>query len=230
MVVRGVRTPADTYGVAVAAEPGGSQERMAAGRSAPAAVDDESREWLVRLSGEGSHRDEAIRALHALLVKAARFAVARRRALIPYALQDQLDDLAIEAADDALVEILARLNDYRGESRFTTWAWKFAIFEASEAIRRRSWMGREIPVEDAGWTALSRELSPERSLEQRELLAALKSGIESELTPRQRIVFVALALNRVPVDVLADRMGSTRGALYKTLHDARQRLRAHLEE
>jgi RNA polymerase sigma-70 factor (ECF subfamily) len=230
VVVRGVRRPTETYGLAAAAEAGRAQGHQASHRSGPADVDRESREWLVRLSGEGSQRDEAIRALHGLLVKAARFAVARRRASIPYALLDPIDDLAIEAADDALVEILARLDDYRGESRFTTWAWKFAVFEASEAVRRRSWMGREIPVEDAGWTALSRELSPERSLEQRELLAVLKSGIESGLTPRQRTVFVALALNRVPVDVVADRMGSTRGALYKTLHDARQRLRAYLED
>jgi RNA polymerase sigma-70 factor (ECF subfamily) len=229
VVVRGVRRPADTCGLAVAGEACRAEERPASRRSEAAGVDGESRQWLARLSADGSHRDGAIRELHALLVKAARFSV-RRRASVPYALLDPIDDLAIEAADDALVEILARLDDYRGESRFTTWAWKFAIFEASEAIRRRTWMGREIPVEDAGWAALSRELSPERSLEQRELLTALKSGIESELTPRQRIVFVALALNRVPVDVLADRMGSTRGALYKTLHDARQRLRAHLEE
>lgn len=89
-------------------------------------------------------------------------------------------------------------------------------------------MGREIPSEDAGWSELAREGSPEAAFEHRELLAALKCGIETVLTPHQRTVFVALALNGVPVDVLAERMDTTRGALYKTLHEARGRLRAHL--
>jgi RNA polymerase sigma-70 factor (ECF subfamily) len=191
-------------------------------------LDLESQLWLARLAGDGRQREEAVEALHGLLVKAARFVLLRRRALTPNFPREPIEDLAVEAADDALVEILARLDDYRGESRFTTWAWKFAFFEASEAVRRRSWMGREIPTEDAGWSSLSREISPEQRLEQRELLAAVRAAIESELTAHQRTVFVALALNQVPVDVLAERMETTRGALYKTLHDARRRLHAHL--
>ena len=90
-------------------------------------------------------------------------------------------------------------------------------------------MGRELPSENAGWELFARDGSPEAELGQRELLAELKSGIESVLTPHQRAVFVALALNGVPVDVLAERLRSNRGALYKTLHEARGRLRAHLE-
>jgi RNA polymerase sigma-70 factor (ECF subfamily) len=184
----------------------------------------------VRLSATGAERDDAIEELLALLVKAARFVLARRRAAYADFPRETIDDLALEAAGDALVEILARLDQYRGESRFTTWAWKFAFYEASESIRRRSWMGREIPSEDAGWTALAHEASPEGRLEQRELVAELRAAIERTLTPHQRTVFVALALNSVPVDVLAERMGTTRGALYKTLHDARRRLRAALDD
>jgi RNA polymerase sigma-70 factor (ECF subfamily) len=90
-------------------------------------------------------------------------------------------------------------------------------------------MGRELPSENAGWELFARDGSPEAELGQREFLAELKSGMESVLTPHQRTVFVALALNGVPVDVLAERMRTSRGALYKTLHEARGRLRAHLE-
>jgi RNA polymerase sigma-70 factor (ECF subfamily) len=90
-------------------------------------------------------------------------------------------------------------------------------------------MGRELPVDDATWSsALATDASPEERLEQRELLRELGRGIEQALTPHQRSVFVALAVNGVPVDVLAERMGTTRGALYKTLHEARRRLRRHL--
>ncbi|HEY7207333.1 MAG TPA: sigma-70 family RNA polymerase sigma factor [Gaiellaceae bacterium] len=216
------------FGQAGAIEAADGREQASVGARAELAFDSDSRDWLDRLTGEGRQRDEAIGALLALLLGAACFVLARRRAQVSTFPREELDDLAVEAAGEALVKILARLDEYRGESRFTTWAWKFAFYEASEAIRRRSWMGREIPTEETGWSVLSREVSPERSLEQRELLDALKSGIERELTPHQRTVFVALALNAVPVDVLAERMGSTRGALYKTLHDARQRLRAHL--
>jgi RNA polymerase sigma-70 factor, ECF subfamily len=192
-------------------------------------LDRESEVWLARLGGTELEREAAIADLLALLVKAARFVLVRRRARLPNFPRGELEDLAAEAAGDALLAILARLDEYRGESRFTTWAWKFAFFEASQAVRRRSWLGREIPSEDAGWALLARDGSPETALEQRELLAVLKAGTEAALTPHQRTVFVALALNGVPVDVLAERMGTTRGALYKTLHDARSRLRAYLE-
>jgi RNA polymerase sigma-70 factor (ECF subfamily) len=191
-------------------------------------IDPESQLWLERLESGAPEREVAIAELLALLVKAARFGLARRRTCLRNVPRWELADLAAEAAGDALVAILARLDEYRGESRFTTWAWKFAFFEASQAIRRRSWMGREIPSEDAGLTALAREGVPDAAFEQRELLAALKAGLDCALTPHQRRVFVALALNEVPVDVLAERMDTTRGALYKTLHEARGRLRAHL--
>ncbi|HST19117.1 MAG TPA: sigma-70 family RNA polymerase sigma factor [Gaiellaceae bacterium] len=192
------------------------------------ALDPDSQAWLARLDDGGPNRQAALEELHALLLRAALFVLRRRRAQVAAFPREELDDLAVEAADEALMAIITRLDEYRGDSRFTTWAWKFAFFEASEAIRRRNWMSREIPSEDAGWSAFAREASPEGALEQRELLAALRAGVEHALTPRQRAVFVALALNDVPVDVLAERMHTTRGALYKMLHEARSRLRAHL--
>jgi RNA polymerase sigma-70 factor, ECF subfamily len=188
-------------------------------------LDPESRAWVERLSATGTARDAALGELHALLVGAARFALSRGRSQLS---REGFDDLAVQAADDALVSILARLDDFRGESRFTTWAWKFAFYEASVAVRKRRWLGREIPVEDEGWDAVAREASPGRRVEEMELLAALRLAVAEALTPHQRSVFVALALNEVPVDVLAERLGTTRGALYKTLHEARGRLRAAL--
>jgi RNA polymerase sigma-70 factor (ECF subfamily) len=196
-----------------------------AGAAGPRPLDPASRDWLARLSATGSVREAALEELHALLVGAARHALARRGGGLA---REGVAELAVEAADDALVAILARLDDFRGESRFTTWAWKFAFYEACVAIRKRRWLGREVPVEDEGWDALAHEAAPDRRVEQLELLAALRAAVEAELTAHQRSVFVALALNEVPVDVLAERLGTTRGALYKTLHEARGRLRAAL--
>jgi RNA polymerase sigma-70 factor (ECF subfamily) len=198
---------------------------------AEARLDTESREWLRCLRTAGPEHDDGVARLHDLLLRAARYECARRRPTLPHLRGNDLDDIANQAADDALVSILARLDSFRGESRFTTWAYKFALFEAGVKLRRRAWQGRELPLEPETWSLFaSAGIEPDESAEQSELLETLQRAIAEVLTPHQRRVLVALALNGVPIDVLAERLGTTRGALYKTLHDARRKLRAQLEE
>jgi RNA polymerase sigma-70 factor (ECF subfamily) len=193
---------------------------------APAASD--AQLWLDPLRARD---DEAVARLHALLVHAARFEVARRRPSLPHLRGEELDTLALEAAGDAAVSILGKLDDFRGESRFTTWAYKFALYEAAVKLRARAWQRRELPLDPESWTLVpAGSPAPAEQAEKAALLAAISRGIEHALTPHQRRVLVALALDGVPIDVLAERLGSTRGALYKTLHDARAKLRAHLRE
>ncbi len=198
---------------------------------ATAVMDSASREWLSCLRAEGAIRGDAIARLHALLLRAARFEVARRRPALPHLRGNELEDIAVEAADDALMSVLARLDDFRGLSRFTTWAYKFALFEAAVKLRRRAWQGREIPLDPTTWGLFSSAgLQPDRQAEQSELLSALQRLIAESLSPHQRRVLVALALNGVPIDVLAESLSTTRGALYKTLHDARRKLRRQLTD
>jgi RNA polymerase sigma-70 factor (ECF subfamily) len=129
------------------------------------------------------------------------------------------------------MSVLARLDDFRGASRFTTWVYKFALLEAAVKLRRRAWQGREVPLEPETWSLFSSSaLEPGEQAEQSELLTTIQGAIDEVLTPHQRRVLVALALNGVPIDVLAERLNTSRGALYKTLHDARRKLRTHLEE
>ena len=195
------------------------------------APDEESTRWVESLSASGPPHDDAVARLHALLLKAARFEVARRRPMLPHLRGDDLDDIANEAADDALMSVLRRLPDYRGLSAFTTWAYKFALLEAAVKLRKRAWQGREAPLEPESWTLFaSGGTAPDALVEQSAVLAALAQAINQVLTPHQREVLVALALNGVPIDVLAERMGTNRNALYKTLHDARRALRRHLDE
>jgi RNA polymerase sigma-70 factor, ECF subfamily len=194
-------------------------------------LDEESREWLRDLRAEGAARTAAVGRLHALLLRAARYEVARRRPTLPHLRGNELDEIALEAADDALMSVLARLDDFRGASRFSTWVYKFALLEAAVKLRKRAWQGREVPLEPETWSLFtSHGLEPDDEAEQSELLGAVQQAIAEVLTPHQRKVLVALALNGVPIDVLADRLGTTRGALYKTLHDARRKLRRHLDE
>ena len=187
------------------------------------------RNWVDALSASGAERDDAVADLHDLLLRAARFESGRRRAALSHVRGEDMDDLATQAADDALVAILAKLHTFRGASRFTTWAYKFALLEAGVRVRRRAWQGREVVLEPESWPSFEDQGAPvESGPEATELLSALKRAVGESLTPHQRSVFTALALNEVPIDVLAQRMDTTRGALYKTLHDARAKLRAEL--
>jgi len=118
-------------------------------------LDAESQRWIDRLDATGAQRDAALAELHALLLKAARFEVARRRAAVGHLRGDDLDDLAHQSADDALMAILRKLRDFRGDSRFTTWAYKFALYEAAVQVRRRAWQGREIPLASDTWALMA---------------------------------------------------------------------------
>jgi RNA polymerase sigma-70 factor (ECF subfamily) len=187
-----------------------------------------SREWLRSLRADCPTRNEAVERLHGLLLRAARFEAARRRHM-PH-VRDELEEIAHEAAGDALISVLTHLDDFRGESRFTTWAYKFALLETAVKLRKRAWQGRELPLEPEAWNLFSSAtFAPDAAVEQNELLSALQTAVDDALTPRQRQVLVALVLNGVPIDVMADRLDTTRGALYKTLHDARRKLREQLE-
>jgi RNA polymerase sigma-70 factor (ECF subfamily) len=191
--------------------------------------DQVSRAWIERLSSGGARQEAAVSELYALLLRAARFELGRRFVAFPYLRGGDHDDLAAQSAGDALVAILGKLGDFRGDSRFTTWACKFAVFEAGAKVRRQAWQGREIPLEPGRWPPLAdTAATPQQHAEARALLDTLQEGIQSKLTTRQREVLVAIAVNNVPIDVLAERLNTTRGALYKTLHDARQKLRALL--
>jgi RNA polymerase sigma-70 factor, ECF subfamily len=193
-------------------------------------LDVESVAWVRALSGTGREREDAVGRLHGLLLRGARVEVARRRPALDEGGSDDFDDLAVQAADDAVVAVLAKLHSYRGDSRFTTWAYKFAVLESAVKARRRAWQARELPLDADGWAQLRDHgrASPAGQAETSELVNAVRDAIAEVLTPHQRAVLVAITLNDVPIDVLAERRNTTRGALYKTLHDARRKLRAQL--
>ncbi len=196
-----------------------------------ARLDAESRAWLDRLAPHSREREAAAGALHALLLKAARFEVNRRRAVYPHLRPGDCDDLAHQSADDALVAVLGKLGEFRGDSRFTTWAYKFALFEAGVKVRRRAWQGREVQLEPEHWALIAHaDSTPHEDAETAELMTGLQEAIARDLSPHQRRVLVAVTIDGVPIDVLAERLDTTRGALYKTIHDARRKLRGGLAD
>jgi RNA polymerase sigma-70 factor (ECF subfamily) len=187
--------------------------------------DAESQDWLDALRATGPEYDRTVQRLHELLLRAAHFEIYRRAASWPAA---DREDLAHQSADDALMAILAKLDDYRGASRFTTWAYKFALLEAGVKTRRRAWHGRQVALEVEDWRLITDASAPQEDVEMGELLDAVQQAIEQELTPHQREILVAITINDVPIDVLAEHLSTTRGSLYKTLHDARRKLRRRL--
>jgi RNA polymerase sigma-70 factor (ECF subfamily) len=187
--------------------------------------------WLAPLRGHGTSHDHAVAELHRLLLAASRFEVRRRAAAFGLSGSSELDDLAQQAADDAVVAVLQRLDRFEGRSRFTTWAYKFAIHIAGVAVRRHAWRDRTIATDSRTSFEELADLGhdPAHTAETNDLLRRIASAT-TRLTARQRDVLLALTVEGVPIDVLADRLGSNRNALYKTLHDARTRLRRILDE
>jgi RNA polymerase sigma-70 factor (ECF subfamily) len=187
-------------------------------------------EWMAGLRASGVQRDTTVAELRDLLLRVARFECERRRGLLRVR-GPELEDIAHQAANDALVSIMAKLDEFRGESRFTTWAYKFVMFQVSTKIGRHFWRTSSATVgEPVDPERIADRLAtpPDQRAEQRELLAALARAVEQDLTAHQRKVFVAIALDDVPVDALAAELGSNRNAVYKALFDARRKLRASL--
>ena len=197
--------------------------------AAVAGPDVDSAEWLRVLAGTGPQREEGLARLHALLLRIARAEVARRGPRLRLT-GPELDDLAYQAAADALIAITSKLGQFRGESRFTTWAYKFVIFEVSTKIGRHFWRHPSVPFDAEDWERLPDRFGfdPAREAEWRDLVAALRRAVDSELTLRQREVFVAIVLNDVPLDTLVTHLGSSRNAIYQVMFEARRKLRAAL--
>jgi RNA polymerase sigma-70 factor (ECF subfamily) len=197
--------------------------------AALAGLDAESADWPQALACTGPRREEALARLHGLLVRIARKEVARRGPRLQIT-GPELDDLAYQAAADALVAITSKLGQFRGESRFTTWAYKFVMFEVSAKIGRHFWRHPGVRLEAEDWERLPDRFGfdPAREAEWRDLLVALHRAVDQELTARQRRIFVAIVLNNVPLDALVIELASNRNAIYQTLFDARRKLRAAL--
>ena len=218
--------PIDAPAAECGAAGGGLAAGSGAGRAGP---DDETAQWLLALGGAGPVRELALARLHDLLLRIARAELGRRAGR--HAITGpELDDLAHQSADDALLAVTAKLGQFRGESRFTTWAYKFVVLEVSSKLGRHFWQRPAVVFDAADWDQLPDRFgtSPADHAERQDLAAALRRAVEEELTERQRRVFVAIVVHGVPLDALVVQLGSSRNAIYKTMFDARRKLRAAL--
>lgn len=188
-------------------------------------VERTNRGWQADLRGPG--RDDALDDLRSLLVRGLRYALAK----YPSVTEADIEDFV----QDALLKILDGLDSFRGESRFTTWAQKIAVHEAFTELRRKRWENvslQDLVTQYEGDftpTVLTDSApSPEQEVTQQVLTDVVKRLINEELTEHQRQAMIAIVIAGMPVEEVAHRMGTNRNALYKRLHDARQRLKKRL--
>jgi RNA polymerase sigma-70 factor (ECF subfamily) len=192
-------------------------------------LDADSAEWIRTLTGTGLVREQALARLHEMLLRVARSELRRRGGQHPIT-GPEIDDLAHQAAADALLAITGKLDGFRGESRFTTWAYKFVIFEVSTKLGRHFWQKPTVALESEDWDRLPDRfgMDPADQTQWRALVDAMRQAVDEHLTERQRRIFVAIVLQGVPLDALVVQVGSNRNAIYKTLFDARRKLRSAL--
>lgn len=193
--------------------------------------DRDGSDWARGLHAGARERERVVGELHALLLRFARTELYRRGVSSRIA-GPELDDIAHECAADALLAITAKLSQFRGASRFTTWAYRFVVLEVSSKLGKHSWRHAPPGPVELDWEALPDRTAatPPDESEGRELLDRVRRAVAEDLSDRQRLVFVAVVLNATPMDVVATELNTTRGAVHKSLFDARRKLRAVITE
>jgi RNA polymerase sigma-70 factor (ECF subfamily) len=195
------------------------------------ALDPVSAEWIAELTGTAAEREQAEARLHRTLVQVAHRELVRRQVSAPWLAGAEREDLAYQAAADAMLAILRKLGSFRGESRFITWAYRFVILEVSAKLGRHYWRTHpHSALEQESWERLPDRLGvdPADHAEGADLVRAVRKAVDQALTAHQRLVFSAIVLQAVPLDALVEQLGTNRNALYKTLSDARRKIRARL--
>lgn len=186
-------------------------------------------EWLTDLTG--ANRDQAIQDLHQLLVRGLRFTLSSQT-------RDNVEQLAEDFAQEAVLKILDKLDSFRGESQFTTWAQKIAARVAFTELRRKRWQDsslEELSQSRDGLTLFDPKIladsepGPEELTTQQGMISLVRRILQEELTERQREAMVAVMINGVPLEIAAEQLNTNRNALYKLLHDARLKVKQGLE-
>jgi len=195
-------------------------------------------EWAHDLNAAGSIQDAAISDLRDLLLRAVLFLFSRNLSDFDRLSRDEILQLAEDCAQDALIAVMRQLPVFRGDSKFTTWAYKFAINMALMCCRRQRWKGVSLDhlfsanSDSLEWALLQDHADgfiPDRSMMQAEVQNIIEDVIKHDLTDRQRQVLLMMVFHAIPMDEVVLRLNTNRNAIYKMLHDARRKLKQRLQ-
>jgi RNA polymerase sigma-70 factor (ECF subfamily) len=197
-------------------------------------------QWLDALTAQGEGRNQAIEDLRARLQRGIFYYLSRERSDLSDLAPEEITQMAQDFAQDSTLRVLDNLASFRGDSQFTTWAMKVAMRVAISEMRRARYrdysldeMTAESDLPASSQTSVVGGLPierPETSVEKEDALAKVSQALQNILTPRQRAAMEAIILDDVPIEVVVERLGTNRNALYKLVHDARKKLRDYLEE
>jgi len=191
--------------------------------------------WLTELRAEGQVQATALQDLRQRLKRSILYYLSQDRSDLRDLSTTELDRMADDLAQDATLRVMDNLQTFRGESRFTTWANRIAVRLAISDLRRARYKDFSLDdlTSDGDFFASTEKTggapNPERAVERGDVLERINKALEDALTERQYKAIAAIALQGVPIDVVAEQMDTNRNALYKLLHDARKKLKAHLE-
>jgi RNA polymerase sigma-70 factor (ECF subfamily) len=204
--------------------------------SAGSSVERSNEQWLLDLAADGAAQTSALQDLRDRLQRSIYYYLSRERSDLNHYSTGDLNQMAADLTQDALLRVIANLDSFRGDSRFTTWANKIAVRVAISDLRRARYKDFRLDDLTAEGEILpdmfnieSSLPNPESAAERSDTAAKLRAALKDALTDRQRQALEAVVLRGVPMEVVADRMDTNRNALYKLLHDARRKLRSHLE-
>ncbi len=196
-------------------------------------------QWLADLRGDSETQAQAIADLKDRLQRGIFYYLSRERSDLQHLSHHEITQMAQDLAQDATLRVIANLGTFRGDSQFTTWATRIAVRVAISDLRRARYKDFSLDDLTADGDVVSatanpitsdKPLSPERSAERAEVLNRIQSALSDVLTERQFQALVATAVNNVPLEIVADQMGTNRNALYKLIHDARRKLRTHFQQ
>jgi len=195
-----------------------------------------NQEWLRALSVGGIEQEDALKDLRETLVQGMRSYLAKDHGYRSPLGSEEGRQIIEDCAQETLLTIKRKIGTFRGESLFTTWATTIAIRQLLAELRRRKWKDLSIDPSSIGRDLSSRPVqdlsvgSPEMALQQDEVWRLLKRIIEKDLTSRQRFVLIASTFQAMPLDLIAEKLGTSRDNVYKILHDARKKLKRCLSK
>src|SRR5262245_24086467 len=203
-------------------------------------IDRTNEQWVDDLKGAPTDQAQALEDLRVRLQRSILYYLSHERSDLTDRSGQELSQMADDLAQDATLRVMENLSSFRGDSRFTTWATKIAVRLAISELRRARHKDfsldditadGDLQLENTDMSAVtgSTPPDPETATERAEVMNKIDKALEEILTPRQYQALVAVALREIPMDVVADQLGTNRNALYKLLHDARRKLRSYLE-
>ncbi|MFA5835564.1 MAG: sigma-70 family RNA polymerase sigma factor [Bellilinea sp.] len=195
-----------------------------------------NQEWFDALSNQGMQQGEALEELRRLLLRAALYTLVTHLTDLQEMSENERVALAEECAQEALMVVLGRLGDFRGDSKFTTWVYKFGVNIALSRARR--WRWKQVSLDDLAddegtldWLQRNERFQTadsEQPVRQKEVVEVIREVLHTQLTPRQRQTLKLIAFDNVPMDVVVQHLDSNRNAVYKSLHDARLKIKQQL--